>query len=168
LTDNIYVFDTSSFIELKGLIKYTDILVSFQSKLEEFISTNRLIAPKKVYDDLMRYLGSNGFKRWVKDHEKLFEDENDLNFLIALQRVTNKYPNWVDLDSARNKSDTYVVALAICKIREYQGKLVQREIIVVTEESADPKRLKIPSVCNDYKIHCVNLHDCFQLEGWKV
>lgn len=173
MTDNIYVFDTSSFIELERLKTYSDVFVSLWSNLEKLVNAKQLISPKKVLEDLRADLEnpkakSNALINWVKDHEKLFQDENDQEFLNALQRIANKYQKtWVDIDSEKNQSDPYVVALAVSKKKKLEGTLFGGKVIVVTEEDQNLNRLKIPKVCNEYGIRCLNLHQFFQAEGWK-
>jgi len=171
--DIIYVFDTSSFIELKKFSEYSDILVSLWSNLEHLAMKGRLISPKKVLEDLIPDLEKPGTKNdelvaWAKNHNTLFQDEEDLDFLKALAEITNKYKQtWVDIDSEKNQSDPYVVALAVSRKKKQRETLIESEIVVVTEESQDFNRLKIPKVCNDFGIRCVNLHQFFKEEGWK-
>lgn len=52
----IYVFDTDSFIELKKLLKYADVLVSLWANLDRLIVEKRLISAKKVFEDLKRHI----------------------------------------------------------------------------------------------------------------
>lgn len=86
--------------------------------------------------------------------------------------IVNRYgTTWIDIDSGKNQSDQYVVALAISMNKKLKKTLhafdSKTEVIVVTEESQNLERLKIPKVCNSYGIRCVNLHQFFQEEGWK-
>lgn len=173
----IYVFDTSSFVELKKLLKYADVLVSLWSNLDRLIAEKRLISAKKVFEDLKRYLPnpkvkSDDLMEWVKKNESLFQDENNQDFVNALKIIVNQYgTSWVDPDSQKNQSDQYVIAQAISMNKKLKRTLnafdSKTEVIVVTEESQNLERLKIPKICHTYDIRCVNLHQFFQEEGWK-
>ena len=84
-----------------------------------------------------------------------------------MKDIENKYPQWIDPNSDKNQSDPYIVALVLSKKREKQKGLVYSNIIVVTEESKDSNRLKIPAVCKNYGVESINLDEFFQKEDWR-
>ncbi|MFA6049183.1 MAG: DUF4411 family protein [Candidatus Micrarchaeia archaeon] len=159
----MYIIDSSSLIGLNRF--HADVFISLWSCLEKSVTTNQLIAPKKVFEDLQHM--DDEIAKWATINSKMFKDENDKTFITALSDVINRHQNWIDLDSEKNGSDPYVVALALLKRKESKETLEPKEVIVITEESQDLARLKIPSVCNGYNLRCLNLHQFFQEEGWK-
>jgi hypothetical protein len=170
LSDNIYVVDTSSFIELgRKFGKYKDILVSLWKGMENLARNGQLCAPMKVYEDLNRETDKEKdmIRKWAEIHKQILFRGIDAEQAIALKGVIRKHPNWVNPETDKNEADPYVAALALAFRQCKQRKVIDYQIVVVTEESADPKRLKIPSVCSGYGIRSINLHDMFVEEGWK-
>lgn len=170
MSENIYVVDTSSFIEFgRKFGKYKDVIVSLWERMEQLARNGQLCAPMKVFDELNPETDKEKDEvgKWVKSHKHAIFREIDEDQLIALKGIVSKYPGWKNVETERNEADQYVVTLALVFKQCKQKKVVDYQVVVVTEESADPKRLKIPSVCKDYGIKCLNLHDMFVEEGWK-
>ena len=164
VSDNAYVIDTSSLIELRPFLKYKDVVVSLWSNMETLIDSGRLMAPEIVFTDLKGK--SDDVLAWAKSHMSLFHKMTE-DQLKILKEIENRYPGWVDINSNKNQSDPYVVALAISKKNEKQKDLAYSNVIVVNEESKNPKRLKIPSVCKNYGIESIDLGEFFKKEDWK-
>jgi len=59
-----------------------------------------------------------------------------------------------------------LIALAIGKSNEQEENLFPNKYIVVTEESK-LRSDRIPAVCRNYDIKCINLIELFRKEGWK-
>jgi hypothetical protein len=162
--NNAYVIDTSSLLELRPFLKYKKTIVSLWSNMENIIDAGRLMAPDMVFDDLK--VKSDDILFWAKSHRSLFKKVTSSQLKI-LKDIENKYPQWVDPNSNKNQADPYVVALAIAMKQVRQKGLVYSNVIVVNEESKDPKRLKIPSVCKGYGVESINLSELFEKEGWQ-
>lgn len=159
---NSYVIDTSSLIRLASFNR--SVFVGLWANMEGLIEEGRLSAPKAVLNDLKAK--DDRIFRWAKAHDALFVDISSRELEI-LRDIENSHPNWVDINSAKNHADPYVVALAAYKKKQRQRKLRHYKVTIVTEESKDPKRLKIPSVAKDYGIESIDLDGLFQMEGWK-
>ena len=160
--NNAYVIDTSSLIRLSGFNRR--VFVTLWSNVEDIIDSERLIAPDIVLDDLK--VKSDFISLWAKSHRSLFRKITSTQLKI-LKDIENRYPQWIDPNSDKNQSDPYIIALALSKKREKQKGLGYSNVIVVTEESKDPNRLKIPRVCKDYGVESMNLDEFFQMENWK-
>jgi len=170
VSENLYVMDTSSFIELgRKFGKYKDVVVSLWKGMEQLANGGQLCAPMKVFDELNPETDKekDEVRKWVESHKQAIFREIDADQLIALKEIVRKYPNWKNVETEKNEADQYVVALALALKRRKQKTVTDYRIVVVTEESADPKRLKIPSVCTEHGIKSLNLHDMFVEEGWK-
>ena len=164
MSDAVYVIDTNSLVELSNHYPSAT-FHSLWSRLQELVDRGKLIAPRRVYDELLEYGGESEVVKWATRNQKMFKDENSAEFIQLLAEITNKHSNWVDVDSEKNKADPYIVALA--RLTKANTRLTTGEVVVVSEESTDPKRLKIPSVCAEYKIRCIKLLQLFETEGWK-
>jgi len=170
VSENLYVMDTSSFIELgRKFGKYKDVVVSLWKGMEQLAKNGQLCAPMKVFDELNPEtdMEKDEVRKWVESHKQVLFREIDADQLIVLKGVIRKYPNWVNPETDKNDADPYVVALALALKQCKQKKMIEYQIVVVNEESTDPKRLKIPSVCKEYGIKSLNLHDMFVEEAWK-
>jgi len=51
--------------------------------------------------------------KWAKNQAGLFVPV-DQEQQLAVAAVVNRFPKWVDADSAKNQGDPFVVALAMC------------------------------------------------------
>ena len=139
--------------------------MSLWTNVENLIDEGRLLAPDIVYSDLKDK--SDYIYNWAKLQRKRLFYKISSEQLIVLRGIENKFPNWIDPSTDKNQSDPYVIALAVSIKREKQKGLKYSNIIVVTEESKDVKRLKIPKVCGEYNINVIDLNELFEKENWK-
>ena len=160
MADCKYVIDTSSLIRLK---EYPQDIFPIRSDLAKFVKDGRLVSPKAVLDELKPQ--DDEIYNWAKNQTKLFEGVKGKQ-AEWLKEIMNKYREWVNVNSGKNLADPYVVVLAISHKTLSKNTLSQKEVVVVTEESQDLKKLRLPKVCNDYSIRSMDLHDLFRNEGW--
>jgi Domain of unknown function (DUF4411) len=113
-----------------------------------------------VIDEVLREVErkDDGLVGWMKGHGNMVVPIDD-----ALQRhvveIMTKYSRLVDSRKNRSGCDPWVIALA----RE-------RGLTVVTAEKASRTlaKPKIPDVCQDLGIPCIEIIDLFRRQGWKV
>ncbi len=75
---------------------------------------------------------------------------------LAIQEVMRDYRGLVNLNKNKGWADGFVIALAKC-----------RGLTVVTEEGPGAREgPKIPFVCKQYRIPCINLAGMIEQEGW--
>lgn len=161
---DIYCIDTSSLIEMKD--KYPkDTFPSVWQNMERLCKEGRLIAPIEVKKEIEQV--DDELKRWSKGKEKkkifIKQDEKQTE---RMKEILAKYPFLAKYDKLGPNADPWLIALAIEKNNEGQKELFQNRCIVVTEESKMRKE-RIPIVCKDYNIECINLIELFRREGWK-
>lgn len=172
---NIYCIDTSSLIELKG--KYPEtIFPTLWRKIEELIQEKRLIAPIEVKKEIEK--GDDKLKNWVrsKKRNKMFIKPDS----FQVEKVKEILSRFAFLSKPEKpdelSADPWLIALAAKKNEEEDAKnlLFQREgnyiykknYIVVTEESKR-KLERIPAVCNEFGIECINLLEMLEKEKWE-
>jgi hypothetical protein len=156
---DIYVFDTSSFIELKNdpnkLKKIEDMII--QGRI-------RIIAPKQVYNEIIRK--DDEITEFVERHKnKIFVDPyKDEEIMKNVRRIIESYPNLIKSGrgSSNNEcADPYVIATA--------GMLQSRGLerpIVVTEDIRDKrKKTSIRRVCKAEGIECITLSELCRRGG---
>lgn len=155
-----YVVDTSSFIDL---FHYYDrgVFPSLWQEFEELVDRRMLISVIQVKEELRREKHGDQASKWAGQPSvrELFTSPtvDEMEFLRS-ELASSKFRDAVPqhLRSANEKADIYLIARA----RVSGG-------IVVTEERYKPQGTKIPTICKDLKINCMNLLGMMQRENWR-
>ena len=154
--------DTSSLIEMKE--KYpSDIFEKLWEKVDVLCKQGRFIAPIEVLKEIKQ--GDDELKSWAKKKKGIFinPDENQIR---EVEIILSEYPFLARPGKTGPNADPWLIALARAKNSEERGKLLQNKYIIVTEESK-VKQDRIPRVCLNYNIECINLIELFRREGWR-
>jgi hypothetical protein len=119
-------------------------------------SDGTLLAIDEVARELERK--DDGLFEWVKAHETMVISI-DGAVQARLTQIMGKYGRLVDTRRNRSGCDPWVIALA-----------QERGLTVVTAEkpTGSLTRPKIPDVCQDLGIDCIDLIGPFRRLGWKV
>ena len=160
---DIYVIDTSSLIEMKD--KYPRDVSLFKpvwENVEKLCREGRLITSIEVLKEIEQ--GDDELKRWLKSRRKIFIKPNKSQF-AKISEILSKFSFLAKPGKPGPNADPWVIALAVEKNDEEQKGLFPNKYIVVTEESKT-KIDKIPAVCKNYNIECINLIELFRREGW--
>lgn len=104
-------FDTSAFVNPFRRYYPFDVFPSFWNHLEKLIADGSIIATEIVRDELEQK--DDELTEWARNQSGLFVPV-DYEQQLAVAAVVNRFPKWVDADSAKNQGDPFVVALAIC------------------------------------------------------
>lgn len=158
-----YVIDTSSLIDLN--YRYpVDVFPGIWKNLEKLIKDDLLVSPKEV----LKEIKDNSLKEWAKKQKKLFRELDELQMKIV-KEILEKYPSLAKPDKDGPQADPFVIALAIALEKDPQQILTKsvRKRIIVTEERLRGNKEKIPFVCKEYGIDCINVIELFRTEGWK-
>ena len=162
MTNNVYIIDSSSFIELNKH-HAMDVFVSVWKNISELIKNDKLIAPREVLKEIESF--DDSLAIWAKKQKKLFKNPTTRQIEIV-QEILREYPSIVNID-AKHSADPWVIALAIEQSTNPQQTLFQIKRIVVTEEKLRGKKVRIPFICQNKKIESIDLVDLFRTEGWK-
>ena len=162
MTDNCYIIDTSSLIELN---KHNpmDVYPGVWQRIEQLIDTGRLLAPKEVFYEIGNI--DDQLHSWSKMQDKLFV-EPTLKQIEIVKNILEKYPSLIDINR-KYDADPWVIALAIELVNSPQMTLITIKRIVVTEEKIRGNMIRIPFVCQGYKIASIDVIGMFREEGWK-
>ncbi len=127
MTSNCYIIDTSSLIELN---KYNpmDVYPGVWAKIEQLINSNRLVAPKEVFNEIEQT--DDSLSAWSKTQSKMFI-EPTIRQIKIVKDILDKYPSLIKIDR-RYDADPWVIALAIDLIDNPQQTLHTIKRIVVT------------------------------------
>jgi hypothetical protein len=157
-----YCIDTDSWINLPRNypIKVFD---GLWNNIELLINEGRIYSPREVFRELEKK--DDEIHKWIKVRKSILIKNPDNDCLQIAYEIINKF-NLVDPLSNKSYADPYVISLAV------QQKRILNEVnvCVVSQETragGGAKQVKIPNVCDHYKIECLKLVDLFQRENWK-
>jgi len=162
MSNNIYVIDTCSLIDLE-IHTPMDVYPSVWEKLEEMIRKGFLVAPKEVFNEIKQQ--DDKLSKWAKKQKNFFKDVSGEQIRIVTE-ILKKYPSIIRVDR-KYDADPFVIALAVEMANNQQTTLTPIKRIVVTEERLAGLKVKIPLICKDYDIECINVVDMFRSEGVK-
>lgn len=100
----------------------------------------------------------DGLHSWVEAREGMTVPIDE-EVQHRLSEIMGKYPRLVDTRKNRSGCDPWVIALARV-----------RALTVVTGEKSTGSlvRPKIPDVCKDLNIPCIEIVDFFRKQGWRL
>jgi hypothetical protein len=164
VSENTYVIDTSSLIEIKPEKHPPDIYVSMWRDIENLVKNGRLISHRYVLEELREYEGKKDeILKWADEHKNIFKDVTPQQVKLV-QKILKKFPSLVKPDGLV-EADPFIIALALEK--EPQQTFLTSQKIVVTEEKLKGNKIKIPFVGKDFGVICINIFDMFRMEGWR-
>lgn len=151
----MYCFDTSAFIDLKNYYA-SDIFVKLWKNIEEVVLKGLIISPDQVFDELER--GQDELFNWVKRNKShIFNQGLDINIQNNLRLILATYSSTIDINNPKTEADTFVVAIGM-----------KNKCTVVSQERKNPQgKLRIPDLCDAFKIKHISLQDYIREQGWK-
>jgi hypothetical protein len=153
-----YVFDTSSFIVLENY--YPDRFPSFWAQLTALAAADRLVSVSEVWKELNHENTRDFLMDWVKTREALFSTPvaAETTFVAGIFAV----PRFQALvkQKSRLKGSPVADPWVIARSANLGGMLV-------TQESADLAKVRMPAVCDHFKVPWTNLEGLMANEGWK-
>ena len=140
-----------------GVLYPMDNFPTLWTKIEELIRCERLKMSEPVYDEAMR---GEVLRNWCGERElkPFLLSKVDEPVQNAFRRIQSDYPNLVHVASGKSLADPWAIALAM----QYQ-----RGIVVTEEQPAgNLQGPKIPDVCKDLEIECINIAGLVTKENW--
>lgn len=112
-----------------------------------------------VIDEVLKELErkDDGIHEWIKKRESMVIPI-DAEVQRYVSQIMSKFGRLVDSKKNRSIGDPWVIALAQA-----------RGLIVVTGEKATGSlsKPKIPDVCKDLGVSCIEIVDFFRKQGWR-
>jgi len=144
-----YVFDTNS---ISVLIKhfYESRFPSLWLSIDELVNSDKMISVREVRRELSAAFANNPFVDRPTITATFFQTSSPEELTLVRSIFSNK--RFQDLVSRKNILQGTPVAdpFIIAKAEFCSG-------IVVTQEEYKPNGIKIPNVCEERKIECINL-----------
>ncbi|MEI7961117.1 MAG: DUF4411 family protein [archaeon] len=158
---NFYVIDASSLIELN--YRYPmDIFLTLWKKIEQLIKNGLLISHREVLKEITK---DDDLKKWASKQKNFFKEIDAKQIEIAT-KIINKYPSLVDITKT-SSADPFLIALTVNLQCDPQKKICIGGHLIVTEEKIRGNRIRIPFVCQDYNIKCIDIREMYKEEKWK-
>lgn len=152
----VYCVDTSSLLHAGTRAYPPKRFPALWASIEELIEGGRMVASIEVLNELHKK--DDDICAWAKERKETLFREIDDDVQAAVIEVMRKYPRLVDTKTGKSGGDPFVIA---------QAMVLGPSCCVVTEE--DPgteKSPKIPYVCRQEGIECLNLLGLIELEQW--
>ena len=141
LDTNVLIQAWNTYYSMDLAPKYWDILDGMAKKGSVFCTHEVRREIEKVDD---------GLTKWIKGRDHLFRDITE-DVQQHVRDVLKAFPRLVDTTKDRSMADPWVIAHALAE-----------GATVVTKEMVTPpgsKRIKIPDVCDVFKVRCINDFD---------
>jgi len=160
---NFYIIDSCSLVDLNRH-NPIDIFPSLWKKIGELIKSEMMISHIEVFNEITQQ--DDKLTEWLKDYKQMFKGFSKKQADVV-KKILSKYPSFVKKDS-RYDADPWLVALAK-EIQDNPQKNLFYSIkrLVVTEESMKGNKVKVPFVCKEFGIDCINRIEMIRHEGWK-
>ncbi len=151
-----YCVDTS--VLLHGWVRVypPDILPELWERIGELIDAGMIVAPMDVLIELEKKEGDT-LHEWCKERDQMFLEIG--GYQDEISHIMANYPRLVDTVKGKSGADPMVIALAMS---ENPG------LCVVTEErGGSENKPKMPYVCDQVGIRCINLLQMIRDMEWR-
>lgn len=159
---NFYIIDSCSLVDLNRH-NPIDIFPSLWKKIGELIKSEMMISHIEVFNEITQQ--DDKLTEWLKDYKQMFKGFSKKQSEIV-KNILSKYPSFVKKES-KYDADPWLVALAKeMQENPQQNLLYNIKRLVVTEESMKGNKIKVPFVCKEFGIDCINRIEMIRHEGW--
>ena len=162
MTSNNYIMDSSSLIDLNRH-NPIDVFPSVWKNMESLIDNGFLVAPSEVLKEITER--DDQLAKWAKEQNSFFRDPTEKQIEIV-KDILKSYPSMVREDR-KYDADPCVIALAIEMRTNKQQTLIQIKQVVGIEEKLRGEKIRIPFVCQKYRVDSIDIIEMFRIEGWK-
>ena len=146
-----YIIDTCSILSKKSDEPHRRTVYStLWERIDQLVQEQAVITCSEIRDEVE----DDDLQQWLARHRCVVLDIDDgIQLLVA--RVVSEHPELIDFKNAKSSGDAFLIATAM-----------KYDLSVITEENkTSPK--KIPQICQAYGIHCYNITELAEKEGWQ-
>lgn len=152
-----YIIDTSSFIVMGHF--FPNRFPSFWERFNQCVDEGEVLSVREVYHELDNGLARPHLRLWLDEHRGLFlipqsEETEFVREMFSTSRfqtlIRQKY-----LLTSKPIADPFVIAAGRVK-----------GACIVTEEAKNDTAIRIPNICEHYRIECISLEELMEREGW--
>lgn len=168
IPSDCYSIDTSVFLDIwcpaeAGMFS-REKLPELWSHIEKLVDDGKILASKEVFDELESNASSD-LQDWLKKHKSMFvfDKEQVAKAEGLINGFYNQYKRGYKPEIG-DAADPFVVATAMA-----------HGAVVFTQEHTQPHHTpsevntpKIPTVCTQYGVECVNIEKFIEREGFRI
>lgn len=154
-TEKKYILDANCFIEpWNKFYSYSFFAHFWDEFVRRSCDKNIIFVQQEVYDEIFKK--EDALKSWIEKQD-LKIAETDLRLTKSATNINNRFPKLVKEVKGRSMADPFVIAFA-----------KQESATVVTlEHKGTEDKPKIPYVCNELGVRCIDLFDFIKEVGVK-
>jgi len=137
----------------------------FRSLFEDvcnLVSGNIIVSHIEVFNEIKN--GSFGktdeLYKWALNNKYAFKDYDMLDEPNIIKQMSSKYTEWVNDKLSSTNADPWLIAQAKCN----NWKIITEEGL--TTGSTPRKKIRIPDVCKDFGVKCINLLELIIEQRW--
>ncbi len=155
----IYVFDTSSLIDLFGNF-YESRFPSLWKNFDQLVVSQRIIFVREAANEIKRHYKEDRLTQWMKQNPNVFTEPTEDE--VAFVKEIFEHAHFQTLIFRKNRltgqavADPFVIARARCF-----------NATVITQEHFRENAAKIPNVCEHFGIRWTDLEGFMEREGWE-
>lgn len=158
----MFLVDTNILVDASRRYYGFDFVPSFWEFVDDQFSKGNLVSIREVFDELKS--GNDELTRWVTARSQYFvriKDAQTLDKMTEIaQWVTSQSYKQSAVDEFLNVADYYLVAYAAA-----------HGLILLTNETPAPeskKRVKIPDVCNAFRVRYADTFEMMRVLGARI
>lgn len=155
----IYVFDTSSFVDLFNHY-YESRFPSLWELFDDLVVGQRLVSVREVANEIKSYHRDDRLTTWVDSHRELFEQPTYKEMLWVRRMFKNKHFQNIVQEKSLLKGSPVADPFVIARAKVLKG-------VVVTEERYKDNAARIPNICEHLSVPYTNLEGFMEREEWK-
>ena len=145
-----YVIDTSSILSQKDDRRYRlNVWPTLWNKISDLVKEKRIITCSEIFEEVQDDLP----QKWYNDLNGFVLPINNEIQKKVVEVVTSN-PQMINFKQIKSSGDAFLIATAM----EYN-------LTVITEENKDSSK-KIPQVCKNLNIPCIDILGLCVREGW--
>lgn len=146
-----YIIDTCSILSQKSDEPHRrNVYTTLWERIDELVSKQAIVTCSEINDEV----DDEPIQQWLAKHHCVVLDIDD-RIQQLVSRVVTEHPELIDFKNAKSSGDAFLIATAM-----------KYGLSVITEENkASPK--KVPQICQAYSIHCYNITELAEKEGWQ-
>lgn len=152
----LYSLDTSSLINAWNKLYQPDLIPSIWSHVDDLLNREVIVVTEQVHEEIIRK--DDALAAWCAERKALFRRVDDA-LQDCLSQLMARHERIAAVGSGRNYADPFVIALA----QTFNPVLT----VVTEEERGKPTNPKIPYLCQEEQINCINFNALLRATGWK-
>ncbi|MQA73783.1 MAG: DUF4411 family protein [Solirubrobacterales bacterium] len=149
-----YTFDTSAFLQCWARFYPRDVFPGLWERLEGMLDRGEIVCPDEVLNELGKQ--EDDLYNWLKTKKGVFL-ELDEPIQDAASEVLSDHPFIAKEFARRTHADPFVIAVA----------KVHGLAVVTQEDRGTTNKPRIPFVCDDLGIPCIDVIGFIREVGWR-